>query len=350
MKLGEGEAGFLEDITAVYRRSNVGVYMSQNMDEHFMKTRIDHVRWMSGMLDWYSENLKRYPKIPFENRIKHEAYNFLKTALKVDDYQAIINFFNDYPKAAKMSLGAYLSFYADSRVLVKTVSWPGYQLMVRHRYYRQGLAIYAAFLKKIDKIKVKIIAIGKKIANGVKIIKIGLGYWLNTVVPKQKNLWVITSFRRKGYMDNTKYFYEYVCENHPEIDIRWITNDKNVYEELVSNDMPVCLEGTREQRKLLRRAEIAITDHFAMSDFKMLSGINDKTKIIQLWHGVGFKSMGDKDGVKNTNERGVKHSSDILITDGDGLFSRLIKRIKYYIGLLYRFTLSIALSLIKALP
>lgn len=326
MQLGEGLAGMLPEVTAVYRRSNVGVYMSDDMDEHFMKTRIDHVRWMSGMLKWYRENLEEYPEVALENRIKHETYNFLRTAVNIDDYEAILEYFNTYPEEAKVSLNAYLSFYSDSRALVKTATWHGYQLMVRHRFYRQGLKVYSWFLKAVDAVKELFILLFKVL----KAIKIGICYWTNSLVPKKKNLWVITGFRRNAYMDNTKYFYEYICENHPEIDVRFITADKDIYKELAEKDMPVCLEGTREQRKILRRAQIAVTDHFAMSDYKTLSGFNNRTKVVQLWHGVGFKSMGDKDGVRNTDEWGVRRCGDILIKKGDNLFVCIFKKIKYF--------------------
>ena len=323
MQLGEGKAGFLQDVTAVYRRSDVGVYMSQSMDEHFLKTRLDIIRWIVGMLDWYSKNQKEYPKIALENRIKVEVCNYLRTALKIDDEEAMMALVNQYPEAAKISLNAYLSFYNDSRALTRTCGWDGYQLIVRHKVYRQGLRVYAAFLKVFDKFKVKCIKVFKNIGLIFKAIGRGLNYWKYTSTTKIKNLWVVTSFRNRGYLDNSKYFYEYVTENFPEIDVRWLTNDEGIYNQLKSEGKPVCMEGTPESVWLLSHAEVAVTDHFAMSDYKGLKGFNDKTKIVQLWHGVGFKSMGDANGIRNTTERGVQYSNDILVNENDGFFTRV---------------------------
>ncbi len=332
MQLGEGEAGFLTDVTAVYRRSNVGVYMSADMDEHFMKTRLDHIRWMSGLLEWYNTHLEKFPGVQFENRIKLESFNYLKTANKLEDYDAILHYFHTYPEAAQLSLTAFLSFYGDSRMMVNAWTWNGYQLLVRNRYYRYGGKIYVTFLKILNVIH----QFFKKAVKGAKIALSLIPYWCNTLVPKTKNLWVITSFRGNGYLDNTKYFYEYILKNHPEIDIRWLTNNSVVYKQLKAEGKPVCMSGTKEYKKVLSRAEIAVTDHYVMSDYDPFQGFNDKTKVVQLWHGVGFKAMGDANGVRNTDQRGARYSWDILPTDKDNIFTRFIKRIKYFFKAPYR--------------
>ncbi len=331
MQLGEGKAAFLPDIVSVYRRSDVGVYMSGSMDEHFLKTRLDFMRWGLGMLDWYKTHQTVYPKVLIENRIKHEVFNYLRTALKLDDEDAMMALIKQYPEAAKISINAYLSFYNDSRALTRTCGWDGYQLIVRHKVYRQGLRVYAAFLKVFDRVKIKIKDFIKKIGKLVYSLITWACYWAYTLVPKDKNLWVITSFRGRGFLDNTKYFYEYVVKHFPEIDIKWLTNDKKIYKQLKDDNMPVCLEGTKEFKYALSHAAVAVTDHFRMSDYKPIRGFNDKTKIVQLWHGVGFKSMGDANGVRNTTERGVQHSSDILVSENDGVFTKLKKKIKYFI-------------------
>ncbi len=155
-------------------------------------------------------------------------------------------------------------------------------------------------------------------------------YWWYTMTPKQKNLWVITAFRGKGYMDNAKYYYEYVQRDHPEIELYWLTKDEAVYNMLLEQKMPVCKFGTARARKLASRASVAITDHNIMSDYPRGSGLNNRTKIVQLWHGVGFKAMGDGKNMKLVKEPGVRYCTDILPAPGDGLFTRFWKKIKYF--------------------
>lgn len=343
MQLSDGKAGFLPDIMSVYRRSDVGIFMSKNQDEHFLRTRLDYVRWLTGMLDWYAIHQKNYPKIPIENRIKLETWNYLRTAIKLDDYDAILKLFHEYPSAAKISLDAYLSFYNDSRTLTNTCTWDGYKLLVRNRYYRNGLRPYVKLIKFLERTKIKCKNKRKQFINKHKrtLIKIKnflslLHYWRYTFVPKRKNLWVITSFRGKGYLDNAKYFYEYVVKHHPEIELYWLTRDDAVYKTLKQKKMPVCKFGTKECRKILSHAQVAITDHFIMSDYDNFSGFNNRIKVVQLWHGVGFKSMGDGVTVKNTTEIGVQYSYDILPSNTDNIFEKMMKKIKYIRHAYYR--------------
>ena len=78
MQLGEGKAAFIKDVVSVYRRSDVGVWMNTSIDEHFLKTRLDYLGWLEGMLSYYAENkCKFYPKIPDAvpyNQIVFAAY------------------------------------------------------------------------------------------------------------------------------------------------------------------------------------------------------------------------------------------------------------------------------------
>lgn len=326
MQLGEGKAGMLTDVTAVYRRSDVGVYMSGNMNEHFMKTRLDHVRWMSGLLDWYSLHQNEYPDLPLRNRIKRESYNYLRTALENGDYDAVLHYFHTYPTAAKLSLNAFLSFFADGNAMIKAFSWKAYNKLTVYKKYRYGLRLYGWLVRAVHALRVFGVAFLKKCRNFLSM----LGYWWYSMVPKRKNLWVITSFRGRGYLDNAKYFYEHILETHPEIELYWLTKDDKVYEDLQGEGKPVCKFGTHKCRKLLSHAYIAITDHNIMSDYDKLSGFNHRTKVVQLWHGVGFKAMGDGKVVKLVKEPGVVYSTDILPQPGDGAFKRFWKKLKYF--------------------
>lgn len=326
MQLGEGKAGFLQDVTAAYRRSNVGVYMSQNMDEHFLKTRLDHVRWMSGILEWYNQYQKSYPKLSFENRIKHESFNYLRTALKINDYDAVLYYFQTYPSAAKISLRAFLSFYSDGKTFINALTWGSYQKILMNKFYRIPLRPYGAVINFVDKCKNKI----KSLAKLLRKVYSGICYWAYSLVPKKKNLWVITSFRAKGYLDNAKYFYEHIIKTHPEIELYWVTKDKAVYEKLKEENKPVYMMNSKQGRKVISHANVVITDHNIMSDYDNWNGFNHKAKVVQLWHGVGFKAMGDGKVVKTVSEPGVVYSDDILVKKEDGFFTKIKKKIKYF--------------------
>lgn len=332
MQLGKGEAGFLPDITSVYRRSDVGVLMHTNMSEHFLKTRMDYFRFLMGVRNYFAENYEDYCCMQLENRIKAEGYNYLSNAVAQENDDAIKAFMDKYPEAFRISLNAYLIFYRDSRLLVRVCGWNGYQLIVRKPYFRVFLLPFSFAAR----IAYKMLTGIKFCAEKLKKILAPVFYWIYTPLKKQKNLWVFTSFHNNKYLDNSKYFYEYVSEKHPEIKAVWITNDKAIFAQLKNEGKTVYMTGSKDCRKTVSHAQIAVTDHFVMSDYSPTFGFNDKTKVVQLWHGVGFKSMGDANGVRNTTQRGVRYSSDILAGENDGFFKRILKKIKYFFVAPYR--------------
>ncbi len=154
-------------------------------------------------------------------------------------------------------------------------------------------------------------------------------YWKYTRVPKEEDLWVFSGFRHACYMDNARYFYEYLLSAHPEIRAVWLTTSDEVFGRLSAQGRPVLRMDSPEGIACMSRAAVAVTDHFVMTDFSPEWGLNDGTKIVQLWHGVGFKAMGDEKKVKNTTERGVRYSRDLLPAPGDGGTRRALKKIKY---------------------
>ena len=154
-------------------------------------------------------------------------------------------------------------------------------------------------------------------------------YWKYTKVPKEDDLWVFSGFRHACYMDNTRYFYEYVLAQYPQVRAVWLTTDENVLALLRSQGKPVCRMDSPEGVDLMSRAGVAFTDHFVMTDYSPEWGLNDRTRVVQLWHGVGFKAMGDQRGVRNTTERGVRYSRDILPAPADGRGKAFLKKIKY---------------------
>lgn len=332
LQMGNAKVGYIREVVSVYRRSDVGIYMSQSMDEHFMKSRIDLVRIFSGMLEYYEENFPvDYPKIAIENKIKLEMSNFIRTALKLQDKEAIMGLFGKYPNAMIIGLQAYVNFYFDSRKMTAMYTWEGNKAVARDlncmRIIRPIIKFYLLAKKFKDKMKGIFYKIKKRLSHFLRIV----GYWGYSLIPKDKTLWVFSGFNKKNYFDNTMYLYEYLIKNHPEIKPVWITADDKVYNKLQSENKPVYNMRSLRGCLITARASIAVVDHFVMSDFSPIYGYNYKSKVVQLWHGVGFKAMGNKDKVLNTTVEGVVYSDDILIKKDDNIFRKLKKRISYFL-------------------
>lgn len=328
MQLGDKKGAMLPDVVSVYRRSDVGVYMSDNMSEHFMKTRLDCLRVLSGMLSFYEENeIENYPKQLIIDRQRRDSVLYIQEALKCNDLESIKTWMDAYPQISKELFERFRDYFWMNRRLIGTYSWKGKELLANNRYFMR-------IMRPFVKFAVAMFRGCRKLYYSVKnaivyLIKL-ICYWGFSLVPKKKNLWVFSGFMKKNYMDNSKYFFEYVSKEHPEIEAVWVTKDAALCEDLKEKGYQAYRMCSLKGILKTARAKIAVTDHFVMSDYSQIYGYNHRTKVVQLWHGVGFKSMGDGVEVKNTNVPGVRYSTDILSQPGDNLFVRFWKKIKFF--------------------
>ena len=334
IQIGIGKIKYTNDIIGICRKHEGGVTHSSDFETNMLNTRTNYITYLTGVREFFIEHYNSYGVVNVENRIKQEVANYLGVLVKYQMEDKIFELFRDYPEAGIISLNAYLSFYWDSRRMTNTYTWEGNKTVARDRYFMHMLA---PFVKIYTKIRKKIASIKK--STFVKKLKSLIGlivYLFSSLIPKKKNLWVFTSFRQRGYLDNSKYYFEYVTENNPEINAVWLTRDKAVYNKLKKQGKEVYISTSLKGIWKMMRATIAVTDHFRMTDYPSILGYNYFTKVVQLWHGVGLKSMGNGEKVKNTDVPGVQYSYDILPQNGDNIIKRVIKKIKYFRHAFYR--------------
>ena len=279
MQMGMGKAVYLPDVTSVYRRSDVGVFMSSNDNEHFANTRLDYVRFLSGLREYYRVHFDGYASKLFRWRTTKEITNYLNTAKKMQDESLVVRLAEEYPVEMFEALHTYLGSFSIYTTLQKKL--PAESLYHLHRsskaasFALPGLKLYAKLSKPLAKLR--------KIKNKLKQYKEAYtNYWKNTKVPKENDLWVFSGFRHNAYMDNTKYLYEYLLNGHPEIRAVWLTTNKGILNQLQAEGKPVLHMTSPEGRELMSRAGVAVIDHFTVTDFTSRFGLNDKTKIVQL--------------------------------------------------------------------
>lgn len=122
-------------------------------------------------------------------------------------------------------------------------------------------------------------------------------------VPTRKTLWIFGAWAGKLYADNSKAMFEFVNANHPEIDAVWITGDKAVEEKVNSLGYKCYHCDSLRGRWAIARAAVAFETE---GEWDISQYLNiQKTKVVQLWHGVGYKAMKWKssDGVITTEEK-----------------------------------------------
>lgn len=321
MQIGKDNVGYIHRTMSAYRRSDVGVTMFSSKDEHFLKTRTDWVEVLLNLRDFFNDNCDGFAVTSIENRMKHETYNYFKTALKCGDTDLIAEFSRRYPDAMAVCLDAYLGFFHDSRLLVSTLGWNDYRFMVRNGKHRKHIATLSKALHTVDSIK----ALPGKSASSLKRKARIAEYWLNSEKEIVPGLWVFSGFKGTTYGDNSKYLFEYICNNRTEIIPVWITGDSKVAESLACQGLPVVMKDTSFGRRLMRSAEVAVTDHFVMSDYGRPRPLNKDTRVLQLWHGVGLKSMHN---LGLTTVKGVEYADQYNDAPDDSQIEKLIKRRK----------------------
>ncbi len=338
MQLGEGVAGFIPDVTSVYRRSEVGVFMTADKTEHFLKTRKEYIRFLYGCMEYFREHHNSYACPQMLARLVREVCNLMDACNTIGRYDELIYALQQYPESMKEALTVILGNSQPSQKRAKKKrGWfkrnfldrllfdKEFYLMENKDVAKSGMnprRHYFAFGWKEGR---RAYPANRKV---FRLIKSWLWYWLGALVPKKKNSWVFSSFFQRGYMDNTKYLYEYLVENHPEIQVTWLTMDDKVYKMLKEKGMPV--KKMKKAKWTMLRAAVAFTDHFRSSDYDNVYGFNARTKVVQLWHGVGLKNMVPVgDSIPNTTVPGVRLSSDIVANESDGLFARMAKSVRY---------------------
>lgn len=322
LNLGDKYAYILKDKMSVYRKVESGVvYSDGDIYKHFLETRKNYFHILLGIADYFKNNYNSFGLKKIEARLWQEIINYTNSMIKTDRFDLLLDLKNEYPDIYEKVKG----LLSEYRFRLQQINILG---LKRANLLREKstLRTIKPLIKIIYGIK-KLLKTAGKISNNILSFS---AYWIFALIPKKKNLWIFSGFMRKNYMDNTKYLYEYIVKNHPEIKVLWITSSKEILNRLKEKGLPVAKTNTLMGIFSTIRAEIAFSDHFRMSDYKNIYGYNARTKFVNLWHGVGLKDMRPVNGkLKNTTITGVKLSNDIIISKEDKLSEKIKKIFKY---------------------
>ncbi len=117
-------------------------------------------------------------------------------------------------------------------------------------------------------------------------------------IKKDANVWIFGAMRGTKYLDNSRYLFEYVSKT-PKIKAIWISKNKTIVEELQKQGFSAFHEYSYNAIYYASKAKVAVITHRgnrkeADLPFYLFS---KKTKIIQLWHGIGLKKSAFDDKV-----------------------------------------------------
>lgn len=111
-------------------------------------------------------------------------------------------------------------------------------------------------------------------------------WWIQLLIPRNKNIWIFGSWYGKRYSDNSKYLYEYVLKHRPDIRPIWITRDKSTVNKVKGE---VYLANNLKAIYYTILAKYI----FVSSGKKDINSLfSNGAIIIQLWHGSPMKKIG----------------------------------------------------------
>lgn len=109
--------------------------------------------------------------------------------------------------------------------------------------------------------------------------------------PKNPNLYVFVGESNGSFTGNTKHLFIYFAKNRPDVESCYFTYDPETYREIRQMGLPAVFFPNINAVEKIVSAGTVVVDSF---DFKfgLYYPLTKGARIVQLWHGVGFKKIG----------------------------------------------------------
>lgn len=114
--------------------------------------------------------------------------------------------------------------------------------------------------------------------------------YVSFLFPVKRKLWVFGCWSGKLYADNAKYLFEYVHEQDKSITCVWITRSEQIRRQLTQRGYRCYRRSSVRGILAALMAEAAFMTANDMDDISPFVNAK-KTKVFQLWHGIGAKAM-----------------------------------------------------------
>lgn len=130
-------------------------------------------------------------------------------------------------------------------------------------------------MEKFDKVKAFVIGI--------------IIYPIRSFLKPKKNVWVFGADLGFKYAQNSRYLFEYVLKNHPEIEAYWITQSREIYRNLKSKNIPVIFNYTFKGAIFSLTADLKLVSTWFSDIYYTFP--SKFQKVSYLHHGMPFKKI-----------------------------------------------------------
>ena len=121
-------------------------------------------------------------------------------------------------------------------------------------------------------------------------------YFLSFFIPKEKNIWAFGSMFGREYADNSKYFFEHICEHHSDIRAIWFSDNPAVVVLLRDQGREAYRFYDVKGILLAMRARVGFISHSNVRDIRPFI-FTPATLLVNLWHGIPLKKIALDDNV-----------------------------------------------------
>jgi CDP-glycerol glycerophosphotransferase (TagB/SpsB family) len=115
-------------------------------------------------------------------------------------------------------------------------------------------------------------------------------YWVFSIFPKRRNLWLFSAWQGLRYSDNSRYLYEHV-RNKKSIQAYWLTKSRAHALQLNHSGVNAVYSYSLRGILLQASAGVIFFTHSANDEF-VTWALSLRTKRVQLWHGIPLKKVG----------------------------------------------------------
>ncbi len=126
-------------------------------------------------------------------------------------------------------------------------------------------------------------------------------WWLQLLIKRNDRIWVFGAWNGYRFSDNSRYLFEYVKDNQHDIQIIWLTRDKNIKRKVELGGGKACMIASIQGIYYSLVSKIV----FVTSGKKDVNHlfINGAT-LVNLWHGSPLKKIGIDDKYSSVNSFG----------------------------------------------
>lgn len=101
---------------------------------------------------------------------------------------------------------------------------------------------------------------------------------------RDKYLWVFSAWEGNQYEDNSRYLFEHINRNHKEIKAVWLSENKDIVNEIRDHGYTAYISSSAEGKSIQRSAGVVFYTH-GIDDISDISYVYG-AKIVALWHGI----------------------------------------------------------------